>query len=702
MARTRSDVADTADKPPSKNLELSRRQFAVAMLAGAATLASLAPSTGAAATFACNLDLRKKNPGVAKFLKDLPLIDVHSHIFNAADIPAYQWLYGVATPQLAAELGLSEQFVRDTFKNSMSAIFGADTQRLLAAPGYAQEFVFLRYLENKKNIGDYIPKTKNGLVSALNEKFYIDFLKSLIEHQTDRQYRNEINIRRLNSKYLKILSKGVYGAPDIPSSASIAQLRPLARRMAKQSARSIAVYLQKSDTERQRGFETLGRRFISCQPRLRLENAIIMNALFAIENDGPERLTLMTPAQLDVQYWLNARRHSNCTSDGTMLNRESFSCDDASQLQQANMMRHLSRLFQGGLHGFVGYCPWRHVDFEQRANATKKSKSSWDIDGHPLENVVDTAVLQYGLLGVKLYPPMGYRAIGNSSLDKQKNNAFPKHLFTDEAYAHYRKTFGVRIDEALMKLYLFCVENDVPIMAHCGHSNSSWIGNRAKYQSFAQRASPKYWLQLLRGDFEHPNTELADKLKGKIKNLRLNLAHFGFLGDDAGQVARDPEDKWEPHMKALLSEFPNTYADVAYIVSPLTGTRSADPCKGGDKFFTYMKSFLTPRPEHTYPLWQKIMYGSDWYMTAQEKFHWNNLNVFATRWAEVSPDNVEEHKAVAAFLCGNAIRFLGLEPSGGSHTRLTTFYRDNLVGLGRERAMKTLSSYADATSKIFS
>ena len=77
-------------------------------------------------------------------------------------------------------------------------------------------------------------------------------------------------------------------------------------------------------------------------------------------------------------------------------------------------------------------------------------------NGDAFGNVRD-AVAKYGHAGVKLYPPMGFAAYGNTT---------PSHDcdWPDE------ENYGTRIDERLAALYTWCVVNEVPLIAHSSES----------------------------------------------------------------------------------------------------------------------------------------------------------------------------------------------------------------------------------------
>jgi len=81
--------------------------------------------------------------------------------------------------------------------------------------------------------------------------------------------------------------------------------------------------------------------------------------------------------------------------------------------------------------------------------------------------VGDSTKTTGGLVGVKLYPPMGFRATDNRHL--------PDVSFNEPAYLPSPDTglgsqIGSKLDAALSKLYTWCSDNNVPIMAHTSHS----------------------------------------------------------------------------------------------------------------------------------------------------------------------------------------------------------------------------------------
>jgi len=172
----------------------------------------------------------------------------------------------------------------------------------------------------------------------------------------------------------------------------------------------------------------------------------------------------------------------------------------------------------------------------------------------PLSQIA-RAVQAGEVVGVKLYPPMGFQATGNAD--------FPAKSFPRLLREKYGEKSGMVLDRELQRLFVFCRDNDVPIMAHCGDSNYPTDG-------YGQRAAPSPWLSLLDTGFGR---------------LRLNLGHFGGIWSFGNESAKDAPaaDLWPQLIVRALCDpdrlYPNLYTDVAYASNLLV---SGDKCLSGD------------------------------------------------------------------------------------------------------------------------
>lgn len=131
-----------------------------------------------------------------------------------------------------------------------------------------------------------------------------------------------------------------------------------------------------------------------------------------------------------------------------------------------------------------------------------------DAAGEPASfGTVRRAIATGAFAGVKVYPPVGFRPLGNGPGDE-----------------------GLLIDAALGRLYSWCERNDVPITTHAGTGNPFSIQAR-------EMAAPGGWRPVL---LRH-------------EKLRLNLGHFGHERAD-----------WLDDAVALLDDpsHPFVYADI--------------------------------------------------------------------------------------------------------------------------------------------
>jgi len=122
------------------------------------------------------------------------------------------------------------------------------------------------------------------------------------------------------------------------------------------------------------------------------------------------------------------------------------------------------------------------------------------------------------LLGIKLYPPIGFNPCPNKLPNRYK------------------------------EFYVWCCEQDIPLTAHC--QKGSYSAGKEK-ENLDKNTTPKNWKRLLK----HPD----------FTNLRINFAHFGGETgtDDMFEPFRIDKDSWTYILIELLKKYPNTYADIS-------------------------------------------------------------------------------------------------------------------------------------------
>jgi predicted TIM-barrel fold metal-dependent hydrolase len=225
---------------------------------------------------------------------------------------------------------------------------------------------------------------------------------------------------------------------------------------------------------------------------------------------------------------------------------------EVSLQQQLDLQEKISRLSMLGrlvpgstaqVHPFVGFDPRSEV----RSRKVHDVVSALDV--------VHLAIEKYGFIGVKLYPPMGFRPIRNDDPE---------------------------VDAVLEALYTWCEAQDVPITVHCNASNAAL----PDYLAFSE---PGSWAEVL------------DKHEG----LRLNLGHFG--GARVTDDPHDPGSPWPGEIAALASRHAHLYAD--------TGDHRIDDPAISKAYLRRLTTLFSPGTA-TAAMRDRLMYGSDWYMLA--------------------------------------------------------------------------------------
>jgi predicted TIM-barrel fold metal-dependent hydrolase len=347
------------------------------------------------------------------------------------------------------------------------------------------------------------------------------------------------------------------------------------------------------------------------------------------------RAVLVTPALVDFTKWLDA-------SETSMTIPKQLALMSQLSRQRPAELPHL--------HGFVPFDPLRQAIYD---------KAGGPADDSPLA-IVEKAIMQQGFIGVKLYPPMGFRASDNVSA----GNDFPCWVRFGKGSPGYDETCsgrrngsdglgnepGAVLDAAMMKLFEWCAANNVPIMAHTNNSNGAGPG-------YGTRANPKYWQPVLQ----------------KFPTLHVNFAHFGGFNEAfaKGQLDLTALNKtWEWTIGRMAAAAPDRpiFADISYFSEIL------------DRHSQLRKDTLAciQRFRDTFPNSEKLLlYGTDWSMIGHEE-------KFITS-AEYLPDIVAEFLSEAGYdmddceniFFRNAVRFLGLRNTDKNSTRgrLERFYQ---------------------------
>jgi predicted TIM-barrel fold metal-dependent hydrolase len=376
--------------------------------------------------------------------------------------------------------------------------------------------------------------------------------------------------------------------------------------------------------------------------RQRLRNIEVLDESLGVAAASPTVTRLYVPALVDFDCWYG--------KSGSSL----------AMFKQTSIMGKLSKKQKDPnrfANGYVPLDPLRAVLVQNGVIPDLRS---------PIE-VVTTAIEQQGFLGAKLYPPMGFRPWFNSELRNEDFGDKVKPWIEQLKLKTKNSDFqlGPALDAELMKLYSYCLMNDVPVMAHCSNSQTSFTGS-------GERASPEYWLRLL---------DRSDPASGiPLTKLRLNLGHFGSIWCHERADVQDPNAdseterchvaySWPEFIVRAISpgengevRYPNLYFDLGDL-----GTITENPKAG-----SWLRMLLESRTEpERRAILSRMVYGTDWmFLVLFGKPHVNYINSvydLVSEWPGASAKIFHE----------NAARFLGLTKDGRTAERMRAFYADD-------------------------
>jgi predicted TIM-barrel fold metal-dependent hydrolase len=533
------------------------------------------------------------------------IIDAHCHVFNAADLPIEGFAKRIMVPKSAQTSDLVARFA--DYPGALEALVHAITVQVKrAAPDMQTEIDTIDEFERepgKKPTNAWRQdEDRRHLRSALrliwfNSDIFSERPLSLTEGIALEVALEEIRLF-LFQQIHEEFGKPVLTAEDRDVLGGLTPFQV--------DAMTDELYSRE---------DLLGRyiRWALLYTRNRYELAEELDQLHG-KTGHTSRIVLMTPAIIDFTKWL----------------------EDEDQLSIQDQVDVMTRIAcrRGGprVHGFVGFDPLRQALYDHHR------RSPADMDPMAVVRraievnqivVGDSTRTTGGLVGVKLYPPMGFRATDNRHL--------PDASFNEPAYLRSPDTglgsqIGSKLDAALSKLYTWCSDNNVPIMAHTSHS----FGPNSDYED---RADPVFWADVLK--------------QNAFPRLRINLAHFGHF-NKAVQYARPQNyvDKcWEWTVGKTLISSAEAYADI----SSLGEILKTGPSR---KIVECMKAFKEHFPNSD----ERLLYGTDWSMIAQEE---RFPKLFSSR---AFPDLMTlflravgyNDAQIEGIMFRNAVRFLGL------------------------------------------
>jgi predicted TIM-barrel fold metal-dependent hydrolase len=326
------------------------------------------------------------------------------------------------------------------------------------------------------------------------------------------------------------------------------------------------------------------------------------------------RLRLMTPALVDFSNWLDDRY-------------------DVKLAEQVAVMGRIARRpGSTRVHGFAPFDPLREA--LHRAGSRP---------GEAPLDLAKRAVREEGFVGVKLYPPIGFLPLNNRSLSYLD---FPEHL------GSFRRKLRGELDTILGELYGWCVEEQVPVLAHASDSNGAGPG-------YSGRANPDNWAAVLKN----------------YPGLRLSVAHFGDFDEGFATKERPRpkiEDTWEWKMAKLAQDNPTVFIDMSYFRSALLAPDHAIRKEVVRMLREVKRNFRV--------LSQRLMFGTDWTMFGQEQLFTpiNTGGRYADRVFDLLRQEIQfTEDEIDGVGFSNAAAFLGLalpESGKNNRARLRNFY----------------------------
>lgn len=514
-----------------------------------------------------------------------PLIDGHCHTFNVTDLSAVRFLSYVLAKHYpeVAETRLKTQLYAPEDPDAIDALMQAALDVLGAgsAPTAVEE---RQLLQGVLGFGRGAVGGPRPLDPEEDRQAMLARAAQLLDGKRFNTL-NALGEARLRAAILRAAgNKGVKIEGVAPASA-------------KPSSRTLAEAAFSDSGGRDKGVAMEGAfgdiylpgvfNFIAQLKRFR---HCEVDTLAGLHRKAGQEPRLIAPAMVDFGRWLRDDPAAG-----------------SSFVEQAKLWPLISRRPGGpAVHGYVAFCPLRQVEFDKKRFGAGEKQIHTACDADPLA-VVRTALETQGFIGVKLYPPMGFRACQNAKLDWALY-PYPKKVLQDvfgeepppgaETAARSRE-LGEALDGALDRLFDLCCELDAPIMAHGGNS----VGANRRTGDLAD---PYFWGQAM-----------LDRAKRNRPTPRVMLAHFGgfdYRSADPASPSVGPDGKlpWEATWEASTVRFIDAhpehrlYADLSYFTEALG---SGAPDIGHD--FGRLSAHPLMR--------DRLVFGTDWVMLAKER-----------------------------------------------------------------------------------
>ena len=548
------------------------------------------------------------------------IVDAHAHLFNGADLPAQGFIAHVVARERLTNYGPLALAAIDHAVSLMKFFtVSADIER--------------RQLERGELPAEITPE-QFASASALRA---VQASGGSLDTDTWTQPRGDLQLE-IGYQMLSVLLSGSY-APDFSDQAFV-DLSPSDRTTPRAMFRSQQMGFINAARNAYSGFALssaqppFGRepRFASLEHRQVWEaaNRNADEADFA-KNVVPWAFLMKQPRSQHVEKFLSTYSTGGVFPrvvlnllvdyDAWLSDRPGLASEHS---KQHDFWLAAKRYYSArvDIKTFAGFCPLKQALSVYRGDHVKYLDS------------LKAAYAAGKIVGLKFYPPMGFRALRNADLDEEAFVGKDAKSIGRSVIDNWRRVagptvrLGQELDAALRAAYDWCAGADIPIVAHAGPHN-------APAEGFDERANPTYW---------------CDALAYK-PTLRLLLGHFcanpiDFVKAMKGQPSNPvwPLDGTQ----RLLRGYPNVYVDLSYISELLTVPNLPR------QFFEALKTYCSEGLEGSFgpadPNFERIVYGSDWIMLGLEGQHPRYLTVIRqgmrdAQWPEDAIDRVCETNA---------------------------------------------------------
>ncbi|MFC3616455.1 amidohydrolase family protein [Lutimaribacter marinistellae] len=507
-------------------------------------------------------------------------IDIHAHFFNGRDVPVVGFLKQTIIRDPHAPV--DRDMTSDAFLKLLKFILLTNT------PTAQQELDRLETEPDPAASVDIVARDERNVAEGI----------ARFSNEAGRATAGLTTSRPAEFTILDRIARET-GAPDIRTTLRTpnAQGRALAARIYQTGqAEGLTTLEEREYIHRSEFMQTI--RWVGLLTRSRLDILAELDRLYG----GPGLIRIFSPSLVDFGAWfVTEERVTPIANQIEVVSRIARSYDKALILP------------------FAPFCPLR---------AALEREDDPSVD--PLRHV-KLAVLEKGFMGVKLYPPMGFRPTGNTGSLSWVPRA--------------PRGGAAALDPELRALYDWCVANEVPIKAHANNSVAAGPGTGAM-------ADPAGWRKLMQEE--------------SYRDLQLNLAHFGGFNETAGFDPLVQQDDWEETLARMVTEFSNLYYDVSFWTEAANPDNPARP-----RVMAKAGSLLRRSPDMV----ERMMYGSDWSMIGRVPEHPAYLAGVLAAFDELGLDADDVERVMG----GNAARYLGLDRNGKQRERLDRFFAEHPI-----------------------